>query len=190
MSNGGGMQLMTLSKVLAKRPGSSRRPPGLGPVALVLDSLPDGDGLRCMIVIYTSQTKNPIAKYAAVPLLAFLYSLFYLSYGNPPVLQEVRQRLNTPNLLPGFSASDASTGTDATPRLYVYSDADKMTRIAEVDSHVEEARRRGFDVRTEMFDKTAHVSHAKGDPERYWNAVADIWRKARTRCEPKLSAKL
>ncbi|KAJ3559272.1 hypothetical protein NM688_g441 [Phlebia brevispora] len=175
MSNGGGMQLLVLSKVLAKRTKASGMVPIAGPVALVLDSLPEGNGLRCMISVYTHQSKNPIAKYASVPLLAFFYSLFYISYGGP-VMQEVRQYLHASHILPGFT--DREAGPDVTPRLYVYSKTDKLTPTTEVLSHIRDARRLGLDVRTEVFEDTPHVSHARVDPKRYWNAVAKMWKEA------------
>lgn len=95
---GGGMQLLVLSKLLAKRPHTSAR--GLDPVALVLDSVPDSNGLRCMVTVFTQTVKSPLKKVIAIPILAFFYSLFHISYGGPPVLVDLRRRLNSPELVP------------------------------------------------------------------------------------------
>ena len=174
---------MTLSRVLAKRTKALGTKPITGPVALVLDSLPEGNGLRCMINVYTHQMRNPIRKYASIPMIAFFYSLFYVSYGGP-VMQDVRRQLNAPNVLPGFT--DREMQADATPRLYVFSKTDRLTPTTEVLSHIREARRLGLDVRTEVFEDSPHVSHARVDPDRYWNAVANIWKDATRKTPAKL----
>ena len=72
------------------------------------------------------------------------------------------------------------------PRLYVASKADTMTRFSQVKAHMDEAVRRGFDVRAEIFENTTHVSHAKQEPERYWAAVMGLWREASTKVRPRL----
>lgn len=177
------MQLLVLSKVLQRRTKQSGRESITGPVALILDSLPEGNGLRCMISVYTHGSRNPITKYASIPLLALVYSLFYVSYGGP-VMQEVRNRLNASNILPGFM--DVEAPNDSSPRLYVYSKTDKLTPTTEVLSHMKDARRAGFDVRTEVFEDTPHVSHARVEPVRYWHAVAKVWEDARYKVSAKL----
>lgn len=208
MSNGGGMQLLVLSKLLAKRPHTSAR--GLDPVALVLDSVPDSNGLRCMVTVFTQTVKSPLKKVIAIPILAFFYSLFHISYGGPPVLVDLRRRLNSPELVPlsrhvdsqSTSApvhrdsekkppySGAKTLSPAVPvddripripRLYLASPADKMTRFAQVQAHMEEAKRAGFDVRAEVFEDSGHVAHARVDPARYWAAINKLWRHASSR---------
>lgn len=186
------MQLLVLSKVLERRVrlSSSRYP-----VALVMDSAPESNSMRCMVAAFTSSLRNPVAKVAATPIVAFLYSIFHFSYGTG-VLSELRQRLLSPNLIPfrrsppvdgeGQSMLDAGVPCDESlmrevrwiPRLYMCSRADRITSIRPILRHVEQSRRAGFDVRTEIFDKTQHVMHAKDEPERYWGAVQQLWRDA------------
>lgn len=67
------------------------------------------------------------------------------------------------------------------PRLYLASPADKMTRFAQVQAHMEEAKRAGFDVRAEVFEDSGHVAHARVDPARYWAAINKLWRHASSR---------
>ncbi|KAI0805329.1 hypothetical protein GGR55DRAFT_289850 [Xylaria sp. FL0064] len=64
-------------------------------------------------------------------------------------------------------------------RVYVYGPADRITPVAEVRRHADEAEARGFRVRREVFERTGHVAHARGDAERYWRVVQQIWEEAR-----------
>lgn len=175
---------------------------GLDPVALVLDSVPDSNGLRCLVVVFTQAVRNPIKRLLAMPVLALTYALFAVSYGSPAVLVELRRRLNTPRLVPltGRVVNDGSEAVDRTtprtaqaravqndiPRLYLASKVDTMTRIDQVKAHMDEAVRAGFDVRAEIFENTSHVSHAKQEPERYWGAIKELWREASTKVRPRL----
>ena len=89
-----------LSKLLARRPASAASSSGLDPVALVLDSVPDSNGLRCLVVVFTQAVKSPRKRLLATPVLALSYALFALSYGSPAVLVDLRRRLNSPRLVP------------------------------------------------------------------------------------------
>jgi hypothetical protein len=186
------MQLLALSKLLARRTSSPSSSAGLDPVALVLDSVPDSNGLRCMVVVFTQTVRNPVKRLLAIPILAFFYSVFALTYGNPPVLKDLRQRLNSPLLMPqsptsikGLEENAAPERARGVPRLYFASRLDTMTRFAQVQSHMEAARRAGLDVRAEIFENSSHVSHAKEDPERYWNAIKGFWRDVGSAKAPK-----
>lgn len=186
MSNGGGMQLLAFSKLLTKRPKTPSGLGGLNPVALVLDSVPDSNGLRCMVVVFTHAVRSPFKRILAMPVLAFLYGLFALSYGSPPVLLDLRRRLNSPDLVPlarrigekREGHDPKSPGQGGVPRLYFASKTDHMTRFPQVKAHMDEGRRLGFDVRAEIFENSTHVSHAKTDPERYWGAIKTLWKDA------------
>ncbi|EKM50364.1 uncharacterized protein PHACADRAFT_104693 [Phanerochaete carnosa HHB-10118-sp] len=188
MSNGGGMQLLVFSKLLAKRPKTPSGLGGLNPAALVLDSVPDSNGLRCMVVVFTQAVRSPVKRVLAVPILALLYSLFAISYGLSPVLVDLRRRLNSPDLVPlakrigeeRKGRGSTTPGQGDVPRLYFASKADTMTRFNQVKAHMDEARRLGFDVRAEISENIPHVSHAKVDPEGYWGAIKALWRDTRS----------
>jgi hypothetical protein len=60
-------------------------------------------------------------------------------------------------------------------RLYIYSEADAMIDWKDVEQHAIDAERAGFKVLTEKFTGSPHVAHARGDPERYWKLVTQIW---------------
>ena len=148
-----------------------------------------------MINVYTygAIRMSPLQKAFAVPFVALFYSLFYLWYGGP-VLHEVRERLNAPQILPGYTSTNneegqgdrnGGSGIGTIPRLYVYSEKDKLTPVSEVQSHVALAREAGFDVRTLVFEDAPHVASAKVDPVRYWGAVDEVWRDAMSKVRVK-----
>ncbi|KAH7120604.1 hypothetical protein EDB81DRAFT_667078 [Dactylonectria macrodidyma] len=63
-----------------------------------------------------------------------------------------------------------------TCRSYAYSDADPLVRRHLVEQHAENATTEGFKVlhRADFVD-SAHVSHARADPIRYWRLVKETW---------------
>ncbi|KAJ7198494.1 hypothetical protein GGX14DRAFT_343197, partial [Mycena pura] len=65
-----------------------------------------------------------------------------------------------------------------TPRLYIYSNEDKLVQAASVEKQVAEARKRGLSAYVECFQGTAHVAHAKKDPGRYWGVISRHWAEA------------
>ncbi|KAJ3513951.1 hypothetical protein NLJ89_g2661 [Agrocybe chaxingu] len=78
ISNGGGFNLVSLNKVLAKlagkRPHASRASPPFAPVALILDSTPGKDELK------TAQTDllspNPVLYSLTAPVLAVVFGVY------------------------------------------------------------------------------------------------------------------
>ncbi|EED22388.1 hypothetical protein TSTA_096370 [Talaromyces stipitatus ATCC 10500] len=64
-------------------------------------------------------------------------------------------------------------------RLYIYSTSDKLIHHKHVEAHAEIAREKGYsNLILERFDGSAHVSHLRLDPSRYWNAVWKVWNAA------------
>lgn len=168
---------MTLRKVLAKLPatpnGSSVK---ATPVALILDSVPGDDGLSSSIS--SMALANPILHLLSIAPIAFIYAIYSAVNslgGHPPIFDELRSTLNAPILLPSVQDSRSPA---AVPRLYIYSDSDKIIAASKVVAHLEVAVSKGYDVTVEKFQNTAHVSHARSDPDRYWSAVNRLWVKA------------
>ena len=61
-------------------------------------------------------------------------------------------------------------------RCYIYSEKDAMVDWHDVELHARDAVERGFTVRTEKFQGSGHVAHARIDGERrYWAIVRDLW---------------
>jgi len=59
-------------------------------------------------------------------------------------------------------------------RCYFYGRGDGIVDWRDVERHVEEARRLGGRVRTEV-GSGGHVGHMNADRERYWRAVREVW---------------
>ncbi|CCM04076.1 uncharacterized protein FIBRA_06235 [Fibroporia radiculosa] len=183
LSNGGGFEFMTLRKVLAKMrpplslPGDacSSSPPA--PAALVLDSVPGDDGLAS--ALRALAPAHPVLRALAVPVIALIYGAWAATnalLGHAPLFAELRAALSGVVLLPAVPGPAA--GGQAAPRLYVYSDADRIVRGADVARHAREAEDAGFDVAVERLATSAHVAHMRNDPERYWAAVRRVWARA------------
>ncbi|THH07859.1 hypothetical protein EW146_g9181 [Bondarzewia mesenterica] len=176
LSNGGGFQLVILRKILAKSTASDNADTSAAPTALILDSTPGDNGLAS--AISSMAPKNRALRLLAISIISLLYAVFSVINnvaGNPPIFKELRDILNSPNLLPSITNSK---DPKATPRLYIYSESDRMTVAPKVAAHIEDAVSKGFDVTVEKFTNSAHVAHARSDPERYWGAVHRLWIKA------------
>ncbi|EED83462.1 predicted protein [Postia placenta Mad-698-R] len=178
LSNAGGLHIVKLRRVLSRlhesMPATTSGP--RIPTALVLDSAPSANLLSLAINIFAPD--NPVMHMLSLPPLLVLYVIFSTTVrlsGYPPLLRELRETLNTPGLLPTVTPD---TDPTAMPRLYIYSDGDRVTPAHEVEAHIGEARARGFEVRVERFDRTSHVAHMREDPARYWRAVNRLWARA------------
>ncbi|KAJ3558576.1 hypothetical protein NM688_g842 [Phlebia brevispora] len=183
LSNGGGMQLIMLSKVMARRFRASCVQPVSCPIALVLDSVPDDNDRRSLVSAFTEQVRNPVLRHSSIPFLHLLCSYIHFSH-NGHVQLEVYRLLHSSDILPGFVCR--GTRNSAIPRLYVYSKIDQVIPATSVERHIQEARMLGIPVRTEPFEDTPHVMHAKADPGRYWRAVVELWKDAAHRASAKL----
>ncbi|KAK0203742.1 hypothetical protein DFS33DRAFT_827786 [Desarmillaria ectypa] len=172
-SNGGAYSLITLGKIMASRGSFSSLESFRPPCAIVLDSSPGGSGLSNAIHAFTTLIKNPIMRTAAKVLVCLLYVYgFFVGpfIGRRTALQKVRDGLYNPRVLPWVD--------ERTPRLYVYSKADDMVPWDQIQQHAERTESLGWDVRTEVFEDSPHVAHAKTHPKRYWDAVKSLWNDA------------
>ena len=112
-------------------------------------------------------------------IISVLYSLTYAAralFRRPTLVTREMAATNDPAsaFLPWTSASGWAT----TPRMYLYSTADVVIPFREVEGHAAGARRAGFPVRMVNFETSAHVSHARDYPEKYWSAVHTFWEEA------------
>ena len=112
-------------------------------------------------------------------IISVLYSLTYAAralFRRPTLVTREMAATNDPAsaFLPWTSASGWAT----TPRMYLYSTADVVIPFREVEGHAAGARRAGFPVRMVNFETSAHVSHARDYPEKYWSAVQTFWEEA------------
>ncbi|KAJ3513950.1 hypothetical protein NLJ89_g2660 [Agrocybe chaxingu] len=167
MSNGGGFQLAILQKMLTKSPLNAPQQP---PIAMLLDSLPGDDGFES--AMNGSRPSQPILRILSTPIIILMYGVFHLLNmlaGNLPIFTGLRIAVHEPAGLPNLSEV-ASSDLKAAPRLYIYSETDRITMAKNVKRHIDEARGKGYDVTVERYEKSPHVAHARTDPERYWTA--------------------
>jgi hypothetical protein len=167
-SNGGAQHVVNLAMMYKKATGK------LLPIkALVIDSAP-GPGeymraIRCLVTAYKTLVwwRRWIAvagTYAVFMLLGEIWRL--MGWRNRVV--RIREELNNEKLI-------MKEGR----RVYIYGDGDEVIPVRDVEEHIQEARKKGFLVRGERFDGTAHVQHVRGEEERYWGVVTEAWREER-----------
>jgi hypothetical protein len=60
-------------------------------------------------------------------------------------------------------------------RLYLYSKADRMVDFADVQSHMEDAKKVGYKAEGIMFERSAHCALPMEDAARYWQVVEAFW---------------
>ncbi|KAH9834518.1 uncharacterized protein C8Q71DRAFT_859508 [Rhodofomes roseus] len=178
LSNGGALQLVTLRKALAKS-GATEHPASRRsrlPIALVLDSTPASSELASAIQSWAPA--NTLMRWLAIPPITMLYTGFYIANalaGHPPVFRAIRDELKSADLLPTVTNRGEP---EAIPRAYFTSNKDVITPMKDVETHYAEVVALGFDATIERFVGSAHVSHARLDPDRYWRAVNNVWKRA------------
>lgn len=93
-----------------------------------------------------------------------LYWLLHVPWGRPGSLGRT------------WAAHNDRDGNGAeVRRTYVYSGSDELIDERDVEEHAAVARGRGYEVRLERFEGTAHVAHVRGDEERYWRVIKETW---------------
>lgn len=166
---GGGLQLLALSQKLHAIE-TPRDPPA---VALILDSVPGRMELVGSLNAMLGAVKSPLMWYLlSIPLIVVYYGTIALSFVTRTELEidRLRNGLNQQSILPWT--------TKDTPRLYLYSDTDKLVREKAVVEHMADATGLGLNARGVLFKGSAHVAHARQDPDRYWMEVLDTWKEA------------
>ncbi|KAM0789137.1 hypothetical protein ACM66B_003190 [Microbotryomycetes sp. NB124-2] len=141
---------------------------GMPARAFVFDSCPGSSSLKIMIRAFTAPIRNMWLKVPASGLVAIAFlvgKLVCFIKRQPDVLTRTAQYLNQ-SLPPR-------------PRLYLYSQTDLLIPARDVERHAADAKMRGVrDVDMHNFGKSMHVSHARTDPEAYWNSIKALWDRA------------
>ncbi|GAB1312606.1 Transmembrane protein 53 [Madurella fahalii] len=160
-SNGGCTTLQHLRRAL----GAST---ALPPYAIVLDSCPGQFAYRASYLAFTAGLVG-FARLLVAPLVHAMCASYWLWH-------EVLGRGRTgPIARMAFALNESGHRAREVRRTYVYSEADRLVGWRDVERHAEEARRKGFAVRTEKFERSEHVAHARTDGERYWRVVRETW---------------
>lgn len=164
LSNGGANAFSNLLLVYKRKTGQ------ILPVqAIIFDSAPGQAGVRTGVnAMKYSLPTHPVLKHIiwllTLSLLVFLRligRLFFLEN----FIQKARRLLNDPQ-----------TTTLGSKRCYIYSKEDKLIDWQHVEKHSVEAKRNGYKVSMDLFSGSAHVSHMRTDPERYWRVVQRVWK--------------
>jgi hypothetical protein len=71
--------------------------------------------------------------------------------------------------------NDPSTFGKQARRLYIYTKEDTMVGWTDVQRHIGEARRRGYNVDQVLFEHGTHCGLTMEDSTRYWSAVQNFW---------------
>lgn len=143
------------------------------PTCIIIDSAPGKGGIRTALEAFTISIKSRILKAIAYVLLGawmFLYTLTLTLRRKQGPIEEIRSKLNNPLILPWTTAN--------TPRLYLYSDADRLIPYHAVEEHVALAKTIGLNAHAVQFHGSPHVAHARTHPEKYWEAVKSTWAEA------------
>ncbi|EPE35104.1 indole-diterpene biosynthesis protein PaxU [Glarea lozoyensis ATCC 20868] len=162
-SNGGGLTATVLAKEYVRKTG---HPMPL--MAMVLDSSPGRPSVRATRRAFAvALPKNLVLQLIGNLLFTLIFMIMKL--GNylgvtENVIQGVRDCLNDSRYF----------GLDV-PRLYVFSEADRMVEARDVENHAVEAKGKGYEVLRERFGMSGHAAHMIEDPERYWGAVGRLW---------------
>ncbi|KAK9897202.1 hypothetical protein P389DRAFT_194830 [Cystobasidium minutum MCA 4210] len=174
-SNGGSVQMTEIAKLLRARRAKHTAP---GPSmehsfpakSIVIDSAPGGNALRPLLSAFTAPIRSRILKWLTyIPLTLGWLALkaFGTLLRKPSVIDRLHQELVDPTLFPTTAE-----------RLYIYSKGDTIIKSQDVERSIATARSAGLTVRTEVYDNSPHVSHARVDGKRYWTAVLDLWKRA------------
>ena len=161
-SNAGAQRLSVLAAMFRERTG--RMLPLRG---MIFDSNPSiGSASRAKPML---MYELPHRIYFRVPGIVLVYVLLSVMWvwdqvlRHENVLNRARDALNDPSLI----SRDA-------PRIYIYSETDRLVRWEDVEEHCAAAAAKGWKVTRERFPGSAHVRHVKLDAERYWGIAGRL----------------
>ncbi|KXX82001.1 Transmembrane protein 53 [Madurella mycetomatis] len=160
-SNGGCTTLQQLR-------GALGRSNPLPPYAIVLDSCPGQFAYRSSYLAFTVGLAG-VARLLLAPLVHALCAWYWLRH------ELLGRGMTGPIARMARALNERSSLGGEVRRTYVYSEGDRLVEWRGVEKHAEEARAKGFAVRTEKFEGSEHVAHARKHGERYWRVVRETW---------------
>ncbi|KAG9111566.1 hypothetical protein FRC07_008042, partial [Ceratobasidium sp. 392] len=177
-SNGGAVTLSSVARYLAEASHLSPTSSALPAQVLIFDSLPGIVDLRIAMTAFTTSIRSPTIRALAKLYYGTLY--FGDTIWRRTISQDrdgtaffgrIHHDLNDSKLLP-----------QQVPRTYLYSDVDPLVQTESVEGHAKKVKESlaadgiGSDVvKLVKFKGSQHVSHARQDPQRYWDAVIKTW---------------
>jgi len=100
-----------------------------------------------------------------IHIFLLTYSAVHKIFSLEAVLNAERRILNTES----YFAKDV-------PRVYMYSESDKIVDAPDIEIHAEEAKELGWPVNMVKFEGSGHAAHMMKHEARYWEAVTALWR--------------
>ena len=168
--SGGALQLVELSRML-QASGQTLGMPST--TAIIYDSVPGKPELSSALSAFLAPVRSTLVRILmSIPLTIVYYVLVAIAFitRRRSPFERMRSELNKGQVLPWT--------TEETPRLYIYSDTDKLVNHKHVAEHIANAKELGLNVRGEYFKGSPHVAHARADPDRYWDAIRKVWVEA------------
>lgn len=76
------------------------------------------------------------------------------------------------------SSHDTNHLSKSVRRLYMYSKEDDLIGYEDIEAHVAEGRRLGWQADVAIFEGSGHVEHMRKFGDKYWKAIMDSWERA------------
>ncbi|KAL7941831.1 putative DNA repair protein [Trichoderma barbatum] len=110
-----------------------------------------------------------LGKLLGKPFLFLIVSLFtsLTHAGLVTGVKDYRRQLNDPNVFGSLAK-----------RLYLYAKDDTVVGYKDVESHIKEAREKGYEVESVFFLNSHHCSLPRGNEVKYWDTIKDFWEKS------------
>lgn len=160
-SNGGATNASRLGSILQER--SIPLPFG----TMILDCCPGkGEQISATRAMAFSLPKQPVVRFVGwyfIYALIAAYIFVINATGWEDAITWIRRVLNDERI---FS-------TEMT-KLYVYSKKDALVSSEDVRAHAEDARKAGYAVRQEVFERAPHCALINEDSDRYWNSISEV----------------
>lgn len=172
-SNGGSTTLWRIRAFLKSLPAYT----------FLLDSAPGQFNYRATYTAF-SLTLTPWLRRLLAPALHAMCTFFWLMTVRDRVLDRCfAPKPRGPLAVSAASHNDSRWVGAEVRRTYIFSEEDALIRASDVRAHAAAARRAGFTVREELFKGTAHVAHARYEPERYWAIAKETWTGEKAKVE-------
>lgn len=76
------------------------------------------------------------------------------------------------------AANDDAYEAKGARKLYMYSKEDDLIGWEDIEEHVAETRKLGWQADVEVFEGSGHVGHMRMHGEQYWKAITESWKRA------------
>jgi hypothetical protein len=166
-SNGGNQTLYNVATAWRKKTGNA-----LPVKLLVADSAPGAPHFWMDVHALTrSAPSNPVLLALVYIVVIIAESVSLVLYHTTPFLRDLSRGPREAMVDPKLVQKDARM-------LFLYSKEDEVILWKDVETQAKLAGENGYEVETEIFKGSKHVSHARNDPESYWAHIVKSWEVA------------